>query len=538
MRVVAFLILIGAAVLPVIVNGQAADQLLMTLRVDSSTVRWQDDFVLSLEIYGAPSENPPFVVIDGLDQFQINGQGRNLLQVPGGKTVKWILTYNLTAIQDGTFKVGPARGRAGNKTYNSNTIFITVEGGGGKRPPPKETVQVPLIRSAKEVGDKIIIVAETSRKNPFRNESVVITYRLLSQLPVESLRFTEEAEFPGFLKYDFPYTARPQAQRVQYKGASYVSYDIQKFMIFPIKEGTAELPPVDCEMQVRVPSGSFRAADLMLEVFRKSNPINLEVRPLPAPAVVGNFVLKNEIVSDTPQTKVIRLILEGEGLLTTYEFPELSGPGYQARTVSTSISAAIRGQKLHSRKAAEIEILAEGNTTDIVLSTTPVRQFDPSRAALTDLALPPLPLRFARRGAPAPAPAPMPDSSNTIAWLFVFAPALTSLILAARLYQPKPKPKPPSFHKLFRKKKPNLQISRSSAHILYQQISDAILSKDDTTPSLMETLRRHLPMEEWLYTERIFKKLESSAFSASKGTPLTYQELMTACDRVERRWSP
>src|ERR1700752_4142861 len=97
--------------------AQSANQVLMTLKVEDSTVRWQEDFLLTLEIYTVPSDKPPMVNIEGLDQFRLNSQGKNLLQVPGGQTVKWILTYNLTAMQDGTFKVGPARAKLADRTY-------------------------------------------------------------------------------------------------------------------------------------------------------------------------------------------------------------------------------------------------------------------------------------------------------------------------------------------------------------------------------------------------------------------------------------
>src|SRR5262249_55609441 len=82
-----FVIFIGRA--------SATDQILMTLRVESSKVKWQEDFVLTLEIYEAPAAKPPDVTIEGMDHFVLKGTGQNLLQVPGGKTAKWILTYTL-----------------------------------------------------------------------------------------------------------------------------------------------------------------------------------------------------------------------------------------------------------------------------------------------------------------------------------------------------------------------------------------------------------------------------------------------------------
>src|SRR6187397_782608 len=97
----------------------SADALLMTLTVDSSHVTWQEEFLLRLEIYGVPSSTPPQVTIDGMDQFHLQGQGKNLLQVPGGRTVKWVLTYTLIGQENGIFKLGPAKSTIGGRLYTS-----------------------------------------------------------------------------------------------------------------------------------------------------------------------------------------------------------------------------------------------------------------------------------------------------------------------------------------------------------------------------------------------------------------------------------
>ncbi|MCI0415639.1 BatD family protein, partial [bacterium] len=412
---------------------QSADQLLMTLKVESSTIRWQEDFLLTLEIYGVPSEKPPVVTIEGLDQFRLNSQGKNLLQVPGGQTVKWILTYNLTALQDGTFKLGPARARIAGRTYSSNTLFVTVEGGGGKKPAQPE-VQVPLVRSAEEIGNKILILAETNLVNPYKNQGMVVTYRLLSQLPVDSLRFTAEAEFPGFLKYDYPYVSRPRADRVRHREDWYVSYDLQRFLIFPLHEGSALLAPANCELKVRVPSGKFAAADLLLDAARSSNPLMVKIKPLPQPALVGNFILKNELVSDGARSKVVRIALEGDGLLSTFEFPPPLAPGAQVRVAAGSVTATLRGQKLFSRKTAEFDIAPDGNTINVVLHPFQVAQFDPDRNSVTVLTLPALSLRFSPQTASKPAPIPFPLSTTPVSAAAALPPALTCMLLFLRLY--------------------------------------------------------------------------------------------------------
>jgi hypothetical protein len=122
-------------------------------------------------------------------------------------------------------------------------------------------------------------------------------------------------------------------------------------------------------------------------------------------------------------------------------------------------------------------------------------------------------------------------------WIIpMIAAALSCAILLWKFYQPRSKPKPPQLAAVFRKKNPKLQLSRNAAHTLYQQISDRILGKIEDGTSLMEVLHRHLPQEEWLNVERAFKKLEWSAYSPSRGPAITYGELKSVCQRVEKRW--
>ncbi len=248
-----------------------ADTPLLSLEIDSSILSWQDEFVLKLSIYGPEAMDLPRVTIDGLDQFQLQGTGKNLLQIPRGKTKKWILTYTLLASDTGNFKVGPAIVTYQGRTYRSNIVFITVEPPTPrpqkqsvqeelkkppvelpkevkkppveppkeekklpveqpkeekkppveppkeeKRPPVeepktvKEEITPPIVLSASKVGDRILILMETRNTRPYQLQGIPVTVRLLSQLPVENLQFLDEADFPGFLRYDFPFTSKPQ----------------------------------------------------------------------------------------------------------------------------------------------------------------------------------------------------------------------------------------------------------------------------------------------------------------------------------------
>lgn len=519
-------------------TSRAGDQLLMTLQVDSSQVRWQDEFILSLEIYGEPSASPPQVTIDGLDQFQVRGQGQNLLQVPGGKTVKWILTYTLIASQDGTFKLGPAKAVRGNRTYNSNTLFITVERSGQARP-KADTLLTPLIHSAREVEDRVLLLLEAENMRPYRSEGTAVTLRLLSQLPVENLRFLDEAEFPGFLKYDFPYSDRPRAELVTFHGQSYAAFDLQKFLVFPLHDGQSFLPPFRCEISISVPSGSFAAANLKLDVERSSNPLAMRVKPLPVRAdLVGDFRMQRELVSDDARTKTVRIVLEGQGLLSTFAFPDVAAPGAELHTVDAATNASLEQGSLHSRKTAQIQVFPTGNTTDIVLPAVQAIVFNPQSQSASVLSVPPLPLRFAAPPPPAPESSPLPRESGMLVPLAWLAAALSTAVVLFRAVKPQKKSRTPGFASLFRRKKPHLEIPKTTAQNLYQQIAALVAMKngEEESESLTETLKLHIPEEDWAGMEDVLLRLEWTAFSQTRTQKITYGELKDTLLKMEKRW--
>lgn len=510
--------------------------LLMTLQVDSSHVLQNEDFTLTLEVYAPPGPDLPEILVDGMDQFRKNSQVKNLIQVPSGRTVKWILQYRLTPTQVGTFKLGPAVTNFDGRRYSSNTLFVTIEKSG--LPPPQKITPPaePQIRSAEEVGDKILLFLEPVKTKPYRTEGVPVTIRLLTQLPVESLRFRDEPDFPGFLKYDFPFTEKPKAERIQFRGASYVTYQLQQFLIFPLKEGGLKIPSVTCELDVVVPSGPFDLGGAKLQVIRTTGPAEFQVLPTPDGAVVGNFVLSNQLVEDGTQSKIVRFTLEGEGLLSLFDFPTPEGPGYQAKPINFAANADLQGRILHSLRSVDLEVTPVRATTDIVLQTIRVRQWNAESKKLSTLTLPPLRLTFtppqavSKRFPPAPE---IQDIAPAALWILTM---LSTILMLFLTFRPKRKKGRPKLGWILHRKKPELQISKSSALQLYQQLMKQVSTHSDSSESLLLILQKHLPEEDWRAAEPIFRALEWTAFSPTRNALVTYKEMKDACGRVEKNW--
>jgi hypothetical protein len=525
------------------------DALLLTLSVASSTVQRDEEFVLTLEIYAPQMPKAPEVTIDGISNFQLLRRGTRLQEVPAGRTVKWVLTYVLIPPENGGFKLGPAQAELNGRSFYSNTLFITVQGAAKPRikeqpsapqpvtPAPQPPPPKPI--TAADLEDKIWIVLETKKSTGSQGEGFPVLLRLVSQVPVENLRYINEPDFPGFLKYDFPFTSRPKAERIQFHGGSFVSYDLQKFLIFPLEAGPHILPTVRCELRVRIPAGTYDLQDTVINLNRSSNEVHLQVNAVDPATIVGNFGLRNEVVSDSAQSKIVRIVLEGEGQLSTFDFPEVSGVNFNKTLINTSTAAAIEGENLKSRKMADWQITPVTNTTNIVLPEYRIRQLDPKGRRLSWLILPPLQLHFVPASIKKlEVQVPLPEVRDRLSpWIVGFT-ALSCVVLYASRFQRKPAHRKLRIRTLLDKKNPKLQISKTASRWLYQQISMRIEQKggDGRGGTLIETLRQNLPEDQWLPVQRVFRKLEFNAFARSGSMPLTYGELRAICRQVEQEW--
>ena len=690
-----------------------AEPPLLSLEVQDSRLKWQNEFVLTLSIYTPAEVELPPVTVDGLDQFKLQGTGKNLLQIPRGKTKRYILTYTLVASEPGSFKIGPAILALNGQTYRSNILFLTVEGGPagkstGIQPPPKSvpvptiaeppqpqpetkeekkeaapppkqtatppkkeekktsapppkqesktaqaplkeekkpaaattpppsqpkpapqqpqpkpttqqtpasqqkqvsqqqtppsppkqttqkqipavqakpvspqpkpqppvkqenkptpappqpavpkpepkkevpqaeptptpkpTVQPPVVLSSAQIGDRIVILMDTPKPRPYRYQGIPVTVRLLSQLPVENLQFLEEADFPGFLRYDFPFTSKPKGEVVSFRNDYYASFELVKFLLFPLQAGKIDIPAVRCELKVRVPSGAFPEADLRTTIQRSSNELELQVKPTPNGAIVGDFALRNEIISDEKDSKVVRIALEGNGQLSTFEFPEIPGTNFVIRKFNASTNVKMEGDHLISKKVQDLEILPQPGVVNVVIPPLLVAEFDPDSAQLERLKLPELNLRFTPAGTPQKAKPLLPQIGSKLGGTVLL---ILLMVTAAALYMRNVRPPKTQKHlklkRLFSSKNLKLSISRSAARKLYQEIASQIAAKDGDSTTLMETVRKHVPQEEWLNIDRGLRKLERTAYSSTTPATITYEEMKKICEKLETLWVP
>jgi hypothetical protein len=155
---------------------------------------------------------------------------------------------------------------------------------------------------------------------------------------------------------------------------------------------------------------------------------------------------------------------------------------------------------------------------------------------LSVLTLPTLRLAFSAPVSTPKTPPALPNLSDPLPALLWFVILGSALWLFFVAFRPEKKKSKPKLSPLLQKKKPELQISKSSALQLYQQLLNKVSTPSDSTESLLTILEKHLPENDWKAAEPVFRALEWTAFSPTRAATVTYKEMKEACGRVEKRW--
>ena len=238
-------------------------------------------------------------------------------------SITYTYTYILQAIKEGTFDIPAATVQVDNKQYTSNTITIQVVKGGstnpasGSRQQSSGTTQ----QAQGQINpNDVMLKAYISNNNPIQGEGIVVTYKIITKVPIAQMSFTREPSFPGFWSENL---IREQEKVQQYNqtidGEQYVVADIRKFALFPLKTGKMTIDPMEIEClaqvkrQVKTRTGDpffddffndsfFSTSYATVEKNLKSNPLVINVIPLPTagkPAdfngAVGTFTFRTEI---------------------------------------------------------------------------------------------------------------------------------------------------------------------------------------------------------------------------------------------------
>jgi len=291
-----------------------------------------------------------FDVISGPNQ----GSSQSFQMINGNvsQSVSLSFTYLIRASVAGTFEIRPAKITTNGKELHSNSLQVTVSSSGapqgnngqqgqsqGRQQRQSSDNQA---REGTIDGKDVYIRTIVSKTNPTVGEQITVTYKIYTRVGVSNLNLTNMPNISGFWSKDL---LEPQKQLQQstetIDGQEYITAEVRKLALFPLKSGEVTIPPMEMTVVAQVKSRKksrvrdpwfdaffndpmFNSSTQAVEVPLKSNAVTVNVRDLPAgkPAdfsgATGNYSLSGNV--DRTQLKAneainLKITISGTGNL-------------------------------------------------------------------------------------------------------------------------------------------------------------------------------------------------------------------------------
>lgn len=218
----------------------------------------------------------------------------------------WVV--GLIAPAAGTYTIPPAEVRLKGQTYRSEPLSIRVL-------PAGKLGAGPLKQVPPGADPNLFVTAETYPANPFVGQQVVLTIQLYARYGLSGIDLVRLPQLSkGALKELERYSA-PEEQ-VHINGVAYNKATVYAAAFYPEAPGSLTISPIilNAAMLSRNPMQPFKNLQI------QSNPVSIEVKPLPAPApegfsgLVGQYEVEFLPDRDTvPQGEVITCTLRLRG---------------------------------------------------------------------------------------------------------------------------------------------------------------------------------------------------------------------------------
>lgn len=246
-------------------------------------------------------------------------------------------TYVLRATTVGTFTIPAAKVTSGGKTYQSNSVKVTVVQGEAQ-PQSQGGPQQGADRSTTS-SDDLYIRQTLTRSSVYEGEATELVTKVYTRVSLQSLTDLQQPKLSDFVSNDLG-DNNITFQTEYINGREYEVGVLSRKSIIPQKSGKITIEPTEAEFvvrrRVRSAGGSIFddifGGDTQLNRRRvKSSPVTLNVKPLPNgkpsdfSGGVGQFRFKVDVTPS--ETKVdnsvqVRISVEGQGNLKILTMPK------------------------------------------------------------------------------------------------------------------------------------------------------------------------------------------------------------------------
>lgn len=172
--------------------------------------------------------------------------------INGKKSFKKSFSYLLQPKRKGKIVIGKASIQIEGTTYQTDPITVTATDA-VKRQDPREQ----MANAAQQAyTDKVHLVAEVSKTNPFINEPVTIVYKLyFGNVGLAGYRGLEIPTYDKFWTYNVELPQRPDVKQGTYKGQPYNYIVLKQDVVMAQEIGKNTIKPLRLMLQMEVPTG-------------------------------------------------------------------------------------------------------------------------------------------------------------------------------------------------------------------------------------------------------------------------------------------
>ena len=369
--------------------------------VDRNQVGENEIFRFNIEVKGANIGNVPIPNLTDFP-FTVLGSSKSTstsVSIVGNRqstTRTERITYNLQTSAKGTFQIPPVRVVVNNQTFHTRPINITVvestqqtqqqqqqQGRQQSAFAPRPGSQTQETQNA-----EMFFRATTDKTTAYRNEMIVVHYKLYTQYQLQNISLSNEPTYSGFWKEDLYQANRIQMQREVYDGKQFNTLLIRSVALFPSREGSLTITPFDLNIDIVIQGRSFFEPSQTRSIKVSSNPIEIRVNPLPAIeaeknfiGAVGRFDVTSSISGnegETGNSLTYRIILSGVGNFNQTSNPRIPDvQGLRFLTPEIEDTKEQSGTQLSGRRTFTYPILLQESG----LKTIPefeISWFDPA----------------------------------------------------------------------------------------------------------------------------------------------------------------
>ncbi|MGN0033693.1 MAG: BatD family protein [Candidatus Limimorpha sp.] len=361
--------------------------------------------------------------------YELNGEGKNFespnfngfeviggpfssssssVQIINGSVTKsntHTYSFYLRAIKEGTFTIPAATITVGRQKVNSTTAEINVT----KNPNISTSGGN---SSASGTTRDVFLEAIPNKTTAYIGEQITLTYKIYFTIPISNLSISKTPSYSGFWTKDITdNNGTIQHSSIIRDNVEYHVATIQEIVLIPQKAGTLTIDPLDisCIAQIKKERQQPRGYDPFDNFFGdimgssytnikkevKSQPINIEVKPLPVndkpqsfKGAVGQFTFNSKIDKDDMKSNdafTVTYTVSGKGNIELLELPKPNfPPDFEDYDPKITTNTKNNSYGISGSKKAEYVVIPRVSG-DFELQPTEFSYFDPSKGRYVTL---------------------------------------------------------------------------------------------------------------------------------------------------------